>query len=179
MLATVDTKTIDAATTYLGPARVLGIGGGRAKIAVNNAEVWAVVALNGLYQPAVGDLVLAIAGGRDWYVIGVIDGHGMTALTAPGDIAIRAPRGRIQLTAAKGVTLRSPEVTVQAGRLELNARSVFERFTDATRWVRDAFHLRAGRLRSQVEGDYDLRADRITEVAENAVKIDGSKIHLG
>jgi hypothetical protein len=56
---------------------------------------------------------------------------------------------------------------------------VFERFTEATRWVEEAFQLRAGRLRTRVDGDYDLAADRIRATAEHDVKIDGSKIHLG
>jgi Protein of unknown function (DUF3540) len=166
-------------TGYLGPARVLTAAGNRAKIELPDEHAWAIVALAVPYQPAVDDEVLAVGRNGEWYVIGVIRGRGKTTLTVPGDLDICAPQGAIELTAAKGVTIKSSEVTVAAGRLQLLARSVFERFTDATRWVKEAFQLRAGRVRTRVDGDYDLGADRILERAEGAVKIDGSKIHLG
>jgi hypothetical protein len=171
--------TLEETTTYVGPARVLAAGGNRAKLELPDQHVWAIVALGGFYRPAVDDVVLAIGQKGAWYVIGVIHGRGPTTLTVPGDLAIRAPRGGIELTAAKGVTVKSPDVTIAADRLELLARSVFERFTDATRWVKAAFQVRAGRVRTRVDGDYDLAADRILERAEHDVKIDGSKIHLG
>jgi hypothetical protein len=40
-------------------------------------------------------------------------------------------------------------------------------------------HRRFGRVRSHVEGDYDLKAGRITELADDDVTIDGRRIHLG
>lgn len=70
----------------------------------------------------------------------------MATLTVPGDLALRAPRGRIQLAAADGVALKGPRVTITADRLEPLARSVVERFGRAARWVRETFQLRAGRL---------------------------------
>jgi hypothetical protein len=173
MLATLE------ATTYLGPARVLAAAGNRAKLELPDEHVWATLALGGPYQPAADDIVLAIGREGAWYVIGVIQGCGKTTLTVPGDLAIKAPRGTIEITAAKGVKVKSPEVTIAAGKLELWARSIFERFLEATRWIRDAFQLRAGRLRTRVDGDYDLGAERIRERADEDVVIDGSKIHLG
>jgi hypothetical protein len=167
------------ATTYLGPARVLAAAGTRAKLELPDEHVWAMVALGSPYQPTVDDIVLAIGQQGAWYVIGVLKGSGKTTLSVPGDLEIRAPRGTIELSAGKGVHLKSPEVTVTAGKLELFARSIFESFTEATRWIKEAFQLRAGRLRTRVDGDYDLGADRIRERAEQDVKIDGSKIHLG
>ena len=103
----------------------------------------------------------------------------MPAGSAPGDLVLRAPCGRIELTAADGIALKSRRVAVTADKLELLARTVIERFGRAARWVRETFHVRAGRLRSRVEGDYRLRAGRIWEVADAEVKIDGTKIHLG
>jgi hypothetical protein len=167
------------ATSYLGPARVLAAAGNRAKLELPDEHAWAIVAVGMMYQPAVDDVVLAIGNGGAWYVIGVIQGKGQTTLTVPGDLAIRAPRGRIELSAATGVAMKSAEVSITAGKIELLARSVFERFQEATRWVAETFQLRAGRFRTRVEGDYDLGANRIQERAEGAVMIDGSKIHLG
>ena len=165
--------------TYLGPAKVLAAAGNRARLEVLDEPIWAVLALASPYRPAAGDLVLAIAQAGAWYVIGVIEGQGKTMLSVPGDLEISAPRGRIEISAARGVRLKSAEVSLVADRLEVAARSVFERFGEATRWVKAAFQLRAGRMRTCVEQDYDLMADRIVQRAEHDVRIDGSKIHLG
>ena len=173
MFAAVETMT------YLGPARVISATSERAKLEVFDERVWAVMTLAGPYQPEADDVVLTIAQAGAWYVIGVIKGKGKTTLTVPGDLEIRAPRGRIELSAAKGVRVKSVEVSIVADRLEVAARSAFERFGEATRWVKEAFQLRAGRVRTCVEEDYDLTADRILQRAEHDVRIDGSKIHLG
>jgi hypothetical protein len=166
-------------TTYLGPAQVLKATGNRAQLEMPDELAWATVALASPYQLAVGDTVLAIGQGGAWYVIGVLRGTGKTTFMVPGDLDIRAPRGSIELTSAKGVRIKSPVVELLADKLEVLAKSVFERFEDATRWVKDAFQLRVGRLRTRVESTYDLKANRILERAEEDVKIDGRKIDLG
>lgn len=174
MLATIE------ATTYLGPARVQSVAAGRVRIRVLDEEpLWATLAIAGTYQPMPDDEVLAIAHAGAWYVIGVIRGRGKSVLTVPGDLEIAAPRGKIELSAAKGVRVKSAEVTIVADRLEFAARTILERFVDATRWVQEAFHLRAGRVREQVEEDYDLVAGRVSACAQGDVKIDGHKIKLG
>lgn len=166
-------------TTYLGSATVLHAAGGRIKLELPDEHVWAISALAFPYQPVLGDEVLAVGQPGKWYVIGVIKGTGPTTLTAPGDLALAAPRGRITMTAAQGIELRADEVRVAASKLELLAKSVFERFTDATRWVKGVFQFRAGRVRTRVDGTYDLAAERIVERAKKDVKIDGEKIDLG
>jgi hypothetical protein len=174
MLATLESMT------YLGPARVRSVAAGRVRIAVLDEEpMWATLAIAGTYQPMPDDEVLAIANAGAWYVIGVIRGRGKSVLTVPGDLEITAPRGKIELSAAKGVRIKSAEVSIVADRLEFAARTVLERFVDATRWVQEAFHLRAKRVREHVEEDYDLMAGRILQRAEGDVKIDGHKINLG
>jgi len=75
--------------------------------------------------------------------------------------------------------VKSPDVKITAGKLEFIAKRIFEHFTDATRWVKDTWQIRAGRLRSDVEDDYQLKANRIIERAKADVRIDGDKIHLG
>lgn len=169
----------DQAGTTLGPATVIQVSGPRLKLELPDAHVWAVNAIAFPYQAAPGDEVLAIGQAGAWYVIGLLKGHGPSTLSVPGDLAIDAPNGRISLTAAQGVELRSDEVRVTANRLEVMARSVFERFTEATRWVKEAFQVRAGRLRTRIECDHDLRAGRIIERADADVSIDGTKINLG
>jgi hypothetical protein len=141
--------------------------------------VWAEVAISFPYQVTVGDTVLAVGQDGAWYVIGVIQGTGPTTLTVPGDLRLRAPRGGIELSAGKGVRIKSPRVKLVSGKLEVLAKNAFERFGHATRRVKDAFQLRAGRLRTRVESSYDLGAERILVHADDDVKIDGRKIHLG
>ena len=114
-----------------------------------------------------------------WYVIGVLQGSGKTSMTVPGDLCFRAPFGSIELTAARRVKIKSPAVQIVTGKLELLARSVFERFTHAQRWVTETFQIRSGRLRARVKGSYDIKAERILERADGDVKIDGRQIKLG
>jgi hypothetical protein len=165
--------------TYLGPARVHQASGQRVQLEFPDELPWALLALAYPYQPAVGDVVLAAGQGQNWYVIGVLQGTGKTTLTVPGDFEVAAPRGRISLIAGKGFHLKSPDVKITAGKLEIVARQLRERFTEARRWVKETFHLCARDIRTEVEGDYQLRAGRIHERAEEDVKIDGNKIHLG
>ena len=163
----------------LGPARVLKAAGQRVLVELGDEEVWAQMALAYPYQPAPHDVLLTIRQQDDCYVIGVLQGQGVTSLVVPGDLSFQAPRGVIRLSAGHGVEIKSDQVRITANKLELFARSVLERFTVATRWVREAFHLRAGRVRTTVDAEYRLHAGRLVERAEADVKIDGEKIHLG
>jgi len=166
-------------TTFLGPAPVLRSEGDRFQLDIGEHYCWAQSALAFPYVPAIGDVVLAIGQGDQWYVVGVLQGCGKTNLVVPGDLRISAPRGSIELDAAKGIRLRSPAVKIMADSLDVIAKSVFESFTEATRWVKKTFQLRLGRLRTQVDGEYDLKASKIKERADGDVRIDGQKIHLG
>ena len=166
-------------TARLGPATILAVDEGRVKLSTEDGETWAALALAFPYKPAAGDSVLAIGQDKAWYVIGVLKGHGVASFVAPADLEFRAPNGSIGLVAAEGVRIQAPDVEVEADRLEFAARTVFERFVRAYRRVAEAFHLRAGSVRSVVEEGWDVRAGRITERAEGDVRIDGEKIHLG
>ena len=166
-------------TTYLGPATVVRAAPGRVQLQLPDGCRWAQCALAFTYQPVAGDRVLAIGHSGVWYVIGVLAGTGASSICVPGDLEIRAPRGRISLTAAAGIELRADEVRVSANRLEVLAQTVFEHCAEVTRWVKGTLQLRVGRLRTRVDGTYDVGADRIVERARRDVKIDGEKIHLG
>lgn len=164
--------------TRLSQARVLRAAGQRVLLEFDDEVVWGELALGYPYEPAVGDRVLAIGQDGSWYVIGVLQGTGKTTLTVPGDLTIRAG-GEIEMNAVRGVRIKSPTVQIMARKLELLAQSVFERFTHATRWVKETFQIRTGRWRARVEGTYDVKAERIVERAEGDVKIDGREINLG
>ena len=172
-------KAPAAPDMLLAPASVMNVDGQRLLLALDGRQVWAQSALVHYYRPAIGDQVLAIGPSEACFVIGVLHGAGTVNLCAPGDIEIHAPRGQIGLLAKHGVHIKSDAISLTANRLTVAARSLIERFTDVSRWVKQACQLRAGRLRITVEDDYRLRADRIQQQAERDVKIDGSKIHLG
>ena len=119
--------------TYLGPARVARTAGPKVQLELPDEFAWAQTALTFPYQLAEGDVVLAIGRSGAWYVIGLLSGSGTTTLTVPGDLVLRAPCGRIELTAADGIALKSRRVAVTADKLELLARTVIERFGRAAR----------------------------------------------
>jgi hypothetical protein len=168
---------VDTAT-FLGLAKVLRVEGVRLRLEAGDREIDALLATPYPYRPAAGDTVVALGQAEPYFVIGVLHGEGTTSFTAPGNLELRAT-GTIDLRASKGVRITSPDVSVRAGTLRLIAKSVTEKFVDAARWVRDAFQLRAGRVRQVVDGKYSLQAERIHERAKDDVKIDGRKIDLG
>lgn len=170
--------TFDQAT-YLGPARVHRVAGNRVQLEFPDELPWATLALAYPYQPAVGDTVLAAGQDQRWYVIGVLQGTGRTTFMVPGDFEVLAPRGRINLVAGKGLQMKSPDVKITAGKLELVAKCISEHFAEASRWVKNIWQMRVGRLRTAVENDYQVNARRIIERAEEDVRIDGNKINLG
>lgn len=165
-------------TTYLGPATILAVEERRVHLECPDCFPWARVALAQSYQPVKGDVVLAVGRGQDWYVIGLLEGTGVTTFTAPGDLALRAPCGKIELQSGQGIILKSPLVEIFAGKLEMAARQVFQRFTDLTQWISGALHGRFGRVNTKVETDYHLNAGRIVERAEGDMIVNGKMIHL-
>lgn len=165
-------------TMYLGPARVVEVKRPGVRLALQDQEVSATLALSAPYQPAAGDVVLAIGHEEKFYVLGIIAGSGKTVFTTPGDLEFRT-RGKIDFVATEGVRISSARVSVQASRLEFAARSVVERFGDVWRRIQGVFQSRSGRERRVVEGSYHVKAERIVERAEKDVKIDGQEVNLG
>lgn len=166
-------------SVYVGPAWVRQTAGRRLELELPNQTAWAEMALPFPYQATRGDTVLAIGQEEQWYVIGVLKGSGLTMLSVPGDLSIQALHGHIDIRSAKGINLRGPTVKVLSRRLELMAETLCERFTEASRWVKEALQIRAGDMRTITSGSYSVRAKRISERAKEDVKIDGTKIHLG
>jgi hypothetical protein len=166
-------------TTTLSPARITRVAGPWVQLEFPDERLWARLALAFPYQPAEGDQVLAIGQGLSWYVIGVLQGTGKTIFTVPGDLEIQAPRGRIELGAAREVAIQSAHVSIRASKLEILARTVLESFVQATRWVKGAFRLRLGRMHALVKSTYQVQAERILERAAEDVHIDGKQIDLG
>ncbi len=164
---------------YLGPAVVLKTDRSMLMIALPEENVWANNAVSFPYQAEPGDKVLAIGRSDAFYVIGVLEGKGKSIFTAPGDLEIRTPRGKINLVSSEGLNIRTSEMKVISNHIEFVAHSIMEKYENAKCWVRQAFHLRAGSARTVVESTYKMRAERIVEKAKGEFKIDGEKIHLG
>jgi hypothetical protein len=166
-------------STYLGPARIADVQKQRVRLAFPDQQVWAQMALAFHHQPRPGDVVLAIGQDESWFVIGVLEARGDTVLRVPGNLRLEAPNGKIELCSAEEITLASGRIRMLADRLELVASMLYEKFSTATRWVMELFHLRVGAFRTQVRSTYRLKAERIDERAEKDIHLDGDKIHLG
>lgn len=164
---------------YLGPATVLAVSETGVDIEAPEGRRTARVAMSQSYAPVIGDTVLAVCRGEEWFAIGLIQGTGTTTFTAPGDIELRAPRGGIELVARDGVCVKGDLVEIVATRIELSGRQLIERFHSVTQWITDSLHRQLGRVHTTVEGDYEVRAERITQIADEDVTIDGTTIHLG
>jgi hypothetical protein len=179
MLDTPD--TIDAGLQHaLGPATVLEITGGTTGSLLLETAAglgWARMALAYPYSPCKGDVVLVI-GDTDLYVIGVLSAQNSTRLEFAGNVRLRAS-GMLQIEAGQGISVSAPCVRIQAGRLELLAHKVVERFFDSVCWVKNTLRVTAGRQRVNVEEDSLLRAARITGIAREDIRLDGKRIKLG
>lgn len=129
-------------------------------------------------------------------------------LTLPeGDLAVRAPRGNIELEAGNTLKLaaktlevgadraelsfkdlvygglrlaaRVGEATLSTERLETATERLFERARSVFRRVEDLHQLKAGRTRTIVEGGHVVRSGHLSMEAREDAKIDGAQIHLG
>jgi len=165
--------------TFLGPARVACSAGNRVRVELPDIVVWARMALAYPYKAEPGDTVLVISQMDRWYVIGVLAGRGKTSFSVPADLELRAAKGSIRLEAGRGVRISGTDIHLRADCLSFTARSLTETFENATRWIKNIFNIRAGRIKTQVNSLYRLKAKRIVEKAEEDVKIDGRKINLG
>lgn len=170
---------VAAEAPYLGPAAVVAVSDLHVELDLPQGRRSARIAISQSYAPVVGDTVLAVCRDEEWFAIGLIQGTGTTTFTAPGDVELQAPCGRIELVARDGVFLDSDLVEIVATRIELTGRHLIERFQSVTQWITDSLHRRVGRMHTTVEGDYELHAKRITEIADEDVSIDGQTIHLG
>lgn len=166
-------------TVQMAPAQVVACEGTSYLLDAPWGRVYAQAAIGPFYRPVLGDVIVALGQGEQCYIVGVLHGTGDVVIESPRNMTVMAPNGSIDLFAAKGLRAYSPEITLRATRLELVARSVFERFGSAYRWVKDCFQVRTGRLRVVSKGSYQLRAQRIVELAEKDVKIDGQRVGLG
>ena len=125
---------------------------------------------------------------------------GELRVEAAGDIHVRAAR-RLTLEAGDALTLEAPErarlladdaslvaravaatadhLVVAASALEVQATQLVERARDVFREAEGLAQTTAGRMRVLVRGTYQLLGKRAHLEAEEDVKVDGQRIHLG
>ncbi len=173
----------DLRLQHFGPALVTAVLGGDVELKIAGApggpRFFARLALPILYQPQVGDIVLAMAAGGACYVIGVIEGRGTTMITAPGDLELRAPDGAIRIAAAQGCDITGPAVCVRANTLDLIGDTLHEDFTTVRRHIAETLEVTAKAMRTLVTETYRLTANRIMGRGETSVVIDAPSINLG
>jgi hypothetical protein len=166
-----------ATDRYLGPATVTGTDGDDLLLEGPSGGLRARLALAYPYRPEPGDVVLVVAE-EEAYVIGVLEGRGLSRIAVPGDLEIEAG-GAVRIRGGDRVDLNAPEVAVKASKLEFAADRLFTRCGDAYQWVRGMVQSIVGRSRTVAEDTVTVRANRIVEFAEDDVKIDAKQIHLG
>ncbi len=162
----------------LGPAKVTAILRSQVEIEAEGRTTSATLAVAGLYCPVKGDTVLVIETDEAAFVIGVLRSAGPMTIRAPGDLRLQAPNGAIVLEAAR-VDARAHEINLDAKDLHIGADRLRERFRTVRRVVAEALELDAGSVRTRVRETCAIFARRFHATAEDDVKIDGKRIHLG
>lgn len=176
---------------YLGPAEVITAAGkpGFVELRLFDGETrWARLALALPYTPAVGDEVLFICQQpSDGYIIGVLQGRGVTTFQVPADLTLAAPNGTIRLLAGRSVQVRGTEsvdiitkkATLRANRLNILATTLVQRFGSAYTWATGLLQFKSRRMRTVTDEGWMVRADRAHLKTSGNTCINGKTIHLG
>lgn len=165
---------------FLGPARVVGVRGLLPEVELPDGSVTtARMALAFPYNFAEGDSLLVVGRGVDHYVIGVLESRGEVALRFQGNVRVHAVGGTLELAGDEGLSLRSPEISVQARRMRTIVDALFEKCGELVQTVRDTLRVQAGEKHEHVTGESQLQADRHSVLTKGIVTINGKEIHLG
>jgi hypothetical protein len=163
---------------FLGPAVVRGVMEGALLVDMDGELQRAALALAYPYRSEPGDIVLVLGQEDHFYVLGVLDGKGVTRLDFPGDVELRAA-GQFRIQSAVGLELDSDHIAIRADRLDVVVRTVRERIVSLYRRVQGTIRTVAGRERTTIEHQSSLHAGRIVRKAEGDVIVDGRQIKLG
>lgn len=163
----------------LGPAEVVADETTSLRIRLKSgATVPAQLALAFGYRPTVGDSVLTIGNDDGFFIIGVLMARQEARLEFAGDVSLTAS-GKLKLRGMGGVELEGPEVSVRAGKLEMMARSVTQRYDRVKQRVVELLSVQAGQTHTVVDGSSYTRAENVTMRTKEKVSINGKSIHLG
>ena len=165
---------------YLGPARVTQAGTREVELALESGEqVAAQLALALPYAAVEDDVVLVLGRGGRHYVIGVLDGHGKTALNFRGDVQLRALGGSLRLEADEEVTVRGRKLSLEAIDFKMTAENLVQRAQSAYQRVRDLLSVHAKRTTTVVDETILSKSRSATLLTEETMTINGEQIHLG
>jgi hypothetical protein len=131
------------------------------------------------YEPALGDTLLVIGRAQRYYAIGVLHGAGRTVLSLAGDIAVHARDGELSLSGDKGVSIRGPEVAVEAGKIRMVADAMVQKLNSVYQRVSALLSVRAGDSHTIVERTALTKAKNATILTEDTVTVNGKQILLG
>jgi len=167
-----------AGCSYLGPAEVVASGPTIELALADGSTVEATAALAFSYEPAKGDVVVAIGNERGFYVIGVVASQGPAALSVRGDLSVCAS-GKLELRGEEGVAIEGRSMDVRVGKLRLLANAVTERFQTVRQHVAELLSVQAGQSHTVVDGAAYTRAESSTLLTEKNVTVNGKAIYLG
>ncbi len=136
------------------------------------------------------------------------DDSGKVIVSVPlGDLDFRAEKGSINLEASQNINLNCHELDLDSakgdikiteatyqgrilgmtvertkmliGKVNSTVGRLVEKAKNVYRDVENLNQVKAGRMRTLVDGSYHVKGERIVEKARKEVRIDGEKINLG
>lgn len=166
---------------YLGPARVTAAEPGNIAVELPGEDqaIPVEMALALPYAPALGDTLLVIGRAQKYYAIGVLHGTGRTVLSLAGNVEVHARDGELSLSGDKGVSIRGPEVDVEAGKIRMVADSLVQKLNSVYQRVSALLSVRAGDSHTIVERTALTKAKNATILTEDTVTVNGKQILLG
>jgi len=165
---------------YLGPARVTRIAAAVLEAELPTGErVSPRLALAFPFVPAEGDSLLVIGQGDRYFVIGVLETTGRTALHFQGDVELRADGGTVELHGERGVAIHGPTIEIRTRRLEVLAEKATEAFGSVVTRVKSLLSLHAGESATIVRGEWSNRSERASITSQEVVSVNGKEVHLG
>ena len=165
---------------YLGAGRVIETSAQTVRVRLDDgAEHEATMALAFPYRPEAGDELLVIGKDSAYFVIGLIRGQGKASLQFEGDVELSSLTGKVEISGAEGVELRSKLVSVYGDKVKVIADTVSETVNNCVRRVREMLSVQAGESRTIVRGLAYQQSKQAQINTEENVAINGKQIHLG
>jgi hypothetical protein len=167
-------------TDYLGAGLVLDVTLARVRVRLEDGcERDATMALAFPYQPTLGDELLVLGKGERFFVVGLLSGQGRATLEFEGDVSLRSLTGKVEISAAEGVELRSRELSLYADKVRIVASALTETLSTCISRVRELWSVQAGESRTIVRGLSHTQAKQARIDTEEQVAINGKQVHLG
>ncbi len=184
----------------------------------DGTETVAGQAVSCLVVPLAGDRVLAVAMGKKWYVLHILEraaGMSQRQIALDEGVVLSADAGRLTVVAKAGLSVVTPAsanilashiwlhagtgesrfgrwtcrgesfqadvgtVKLNAVSLETTADRLVQHLKSCYRWVSDLDRTWAGQLVYTVKNVLSMRGKHSVVTAEQELKLDGERIHMG